>query len=90
MYCVAESSCWGDRECGTPRCSTFVDLRNSLPRYHKVHPGFGGPAIILKNAGADATKGFRDAKHSPKAVAVQVGLLVGTLERNDVGGRDRQ
>jgi len=53
-----------------------------MTKYHKVHPGFGGPAIIVKNAGADATKGFRDAKHSPKAMDVQKGLLIGELERN--------
>lgn len=53
-----------------------------MTKYHKVHPGFGGPGIILKNAGEDATAGFRKAKHSPKAVKIQEGLYIGELERN--------
>jgi cytochrome b involved in lipid metabolism len=38
-----------------------------------MHPGAGGPAIILKNAGTDATMGFVKAKHSPKAMALRDG-----------------
>ena len=53
-----------------------------MTKYHKIHPGFGGPAIIVKNAGMDATQGFRKAKHSPKAMDIQKGLLIGELERN--------
>ena len=53
-----------------------------MTKYHKVHPGFGGPAIIVKNAGMDASAGFRKAKHSPKAKEIQGGLLIGELERN--------
>jgi isopentenyl diphosphate isomerase/L-lactate dehydrogenase-like FMN-dependent dehydrogenase len=53
-----------------------------MTKYHKIHPGFGGPSIIIKNAGADATQGFRKAKHSPKAQEIQGGLLIGELERN--------
>jgi len=53
-----------------------------MTAYHKMHPGFGGPGIIIKNAGADATGGFRKAKHSPKANGVKDGLFIGNLEFN--------
>ena len=53
-----------------------------MTAYHKMHPGFGGPGIILKNAGMDATSGFRKAKHSPKAMGIKDGLEIGSLEFN--------
>lgn len=51
----------------------------SLFRYHLNHPGFGGPGIILKNAGGDATHGFKHAKHSPKAVGIRDALKIGEV-----------
>jgi len=53
-----------------------------LTKYHTMHPGAGGPAIIIKNAGTDATTGFAKAKHSPKAMGTRDGLLIGPLKRN--------
>ena len=53
-----------------------------MTRYHKLHPGAAGPAIILKNAGMDATSGFMKAKHSPKAHDLRDGLAIGNLQRN--------
>ena len=54
----------------------FFSFSFSLFRYHLNHPGFGGPGIILKNAGGDATHGFKHAKHSPKAVGVRDALKI--------------
>jgi isopentenyl diphosphate isomerase/L-lactate dehydrogenase-like FMN-dependent dehydrogenase/predicted heme/steroid binding protein len=53
-----------------------------MTKYHKEHPGATGPDIIIKNAGTDATQGFMKAKHSPKAMGIRDGLLIGTLQRN--------
>ena len=53
-----------------------------MTKYHLNHPGFGGPGIILKNAGKDATHGFQHAKHSPKAVGIRDELKIGEVVRN--------
>ena len=53
-----------------------------MTKYHKLHPGAAGPAIIIKNAGTDATQGFMKAKHSPKAMGIRDGLCIGNLQRN--------
>jgi isopentenyl diphosphate isomerase/L-lactate dehydrogenase-like FMN-dependent dehydrogenase/cytochrome b561 len=53
-----------------------------LTKYHPLHPGAGGPAIIIKNAGTDATTGFMKAKHSPKAMGLRDTLKIGPLKRN--------
>lgn len=53
-----------------------------MSKYHKLHPGHGGPAIIIKNAGQDATKAFKDAKHSPNAMDIKNGLKIGIVLRN--------
>jgi isopentenyl diphosphate isomerase/L-lactate dehydrogenase-like FMN-dependent dehydrogenase len=53
-----------------------------MTKYHLNHPGFGGPGIILKNAGQDATHGFKHAKHSPKAHGVRDALKIGEVVRN--------
>ena len=53
-----------------------------MTKYHKLHPGAAGPAIIIKNAGTDATQGFMKAKHSPKAMDIRDGLCIGNLQRN--------
>merc|ERR1719424_1338624 len=39
--------------------------------YFKMHPAPAGPAVIQKNAGSDASSGFRSAKHSPKAMELR-------------------
>ena len=53
-----------------------------LTEYGPKHPGASGPDIIKKNAGTDATQGFKKAGHSPKAMGIQDGLYVGELKRN--------
>jgi len=50
--------------------------------YFMSHPPPAGPPVIQKNAGTDASKGFRDAKHSPKAQEIRDRYLIGELERN--------
>ena len=53
-----------------------------MTRYHTTHPGADGPAILIRNAGTDATAGFLKAKHSPKAKGIRDTLLIGPLEYN--------
>jgi cytochrome b involved in lipid metabolism len=47
-----------------------------MTKYHPLHPGHGGPAIIIKNAGMDATDGFMKAKHSPNAMDLRAGVTL--------------